>query len=435
MPFARLKKWILGESEEAAPAVTPEQRGNNDQFLDAISWIILGRSLDEENRRSFGRRLEMGQDRNEIVLACFSSIEFQSRRSEWELHPDEDINDPDLTRALDALGSNEQYVRMCYEWLLGREADDVGLQNHVGLLQAGRKRVEIIRGLVLSDEFASRYKEICPAGGDAPVDVQLCELANPAKWDNPEWIALLRSIGGLSTARRGMHRKAYEFTQTVYGLQRLGLLTENARILSVGAGHEAILYWLANRVAKVVATDLYEGKWQDKREAEGNDRVLTNPEEYAPYPYRKDHLMFMKMDGRDLTFRDESFDAVYSLSSIEHFGGVKEAKKSVEEMVRVLRPGGVLALATEWLVVGPPSPEVFMPHQVKQLIDVPGAELIEPIDERVWKRYRVEPVDLKKNPYQTPHMLVKDGDTIFTSVMVFLRRTAAPEENRGKKKF
>jgi SAM-dependent methyltransferase len=255
-----------------------------------------------------------------------------------------------------------------------------------------------------------------------PADVQLCELANPAKWDNPAWLALLRDIGGLSSARHAMHRKAYEFTQAMYGLGRLGVLGESARVLSVGAGHEPVLYWLANRVGSVVATDLYEGRWGADGEAEGDARVLSRPEEFAPYPYRRDRLTFLRMDGRRLAFRDGAFDAVYSLSSVEHFGGLDAARESVADMARVLRPGGVLALATEWHLSGPSRDEVFEPDEVRQLAGIAGLELVEPLDDRVWCRYAAEPVDLLRNPYQTPHLLVSDRGTVFTSVMLFLRR-------------
>ena len=47
---------------------------------------------------------------------------------------------------------------------------------------------------------------------------------------------------------------------------------------------------------------------------------------------------------------------------------------------------------------------------------------MEPIDDRVWDRYDAEPVDLRVNRFQTPHMLLKDGEAIFTSVMMFLRK-------------
>jgi len=42
-------------------------------------------------------------------------------------------------------------------------------------------------------------------------------------------------------------------------------------------------------------------------------------------------------DVRALPFRDDSFDAIYSMGTIEHF---EETERAVEEMARVLKPGG-----------------------------------------------------------------------------------------------
>jgi SAM-dependent methyltransferase len=42
-------------------------------------------------------------------------------------------------------------------------------------------------------------------------------------------------------------------------------------------------------------------------------------------------------DVRDLPFRDASFDAVYSMGTIEHFD---ETERAVREIARVLKPGG-----------------------------------------------------------------------------------------------
>lgn len=42
-------------------------------------------------------------------------------------------------------------------------------------------------------------------------------------------------------------------------------------------------------------------------------------------------------DVRDLPFRDDSFDAIYSMGTIEHFD---ETERAVAEMARVLKPGG-----------------------------------------------------------------------------------------------
>ena len=43
-------------------------------------------------------------------------------------------------------------------------------------------------------------------------------------------------------------------------------------------------------------------------------------------------------DVRDLPFRDSSFDAIYSMGTIEHFA---ETERAVAEIIRVLKPGGV----------------------------------------------------------------------------------------------
>jgi SAM-dependent methyltransferase len=94
----------------------------------------------------------------------------------------------------------------------------------------------------------------------------------------------------------------------------------------------------------------------------------------------------------------------------------------MREMARVLKPGGILALATEYVISGPPHEETFQPAEVRALLDASGLTLVEPIDEQVYRRYECEPVDLADNPYRSPHMTVRLGDTVFTSVMAFLRK-------------
>ena len=88
------------------------------------------------------------------------------------------------------------------------------------------------------------------------------------------------------------------------------------------------------------------------------------------------------MDGRHLAFRDETFDVAYSLSSIEHFGGLQGAVSAIDEMARVVKPGGVVVVATEYRLSGPPYPDVFDGAQIQKLFDRPGLRLIEPIDEK-----------------------------------------------------
>ena len=325
------------------------------------------------------------------------------------------VHPPDDGRGPSDAVSDEDFVRVAYDRLLARAADESGLRHYAAALAAGDTRANVVRALVGSEEFARRSSRV-------PRDTQLCELANPAKWDNEEWVEILKSLG-LSDDKRLMHRKPYEFAQLIFGGRRLGVMGADAKVLSVGAGHEGVLYWLANRVGWVVATDLYEGVWQQVQGREGDPNVLRNPDAYAPFPYRRDRLTFMRMDGRRLAFRDGTFDLAYSLSSIEHFGGVANAASTLREMGRVLRPGGIVALATEYVLAGPPHEETFQPAEFMQLIDQPGLELVEPIDAGVYRRYAFTPVDLYGDPFETPHMLVRFYDTVFTTVMVFLRKT------------
>ncbi|HEX7140287.1 MAG TPA: methyltransferase domain-containing protein, partial [Vicinamibacterales bacterium] len=271
---------------------------------------------------------------------------------------------------------------------------------------------------------AEHFRRVAPQAGIVPRDTQLCELANPAKWDNPEWIDLLKSIG-LQGEKQSMHRKAYEFTQLAYGMKRLGFLHDATRVVSVGAGHEAILYWLANHVGQVMATDTYEGVWQNVQSREGDAGVMKAPKDYAPFPYREDRLLFLQMNALGLGLRGGVMDVAYSLSSIEHFGGVDGAIRAIDEMARVVRPGGLVAFATEYVIDGPRHEETFTPAQFDQLMNRPGLTLVGPFDRSVYSRYEYSAVDLYGNPHQTPHMVVRFNDTVFTTAMVFLRKTQA----------
>jgi SAM-dependent methyltransferase len=386
------------------------------RFVREAFLIVLGRAAGAGELRDAVRGLPT-RGRDVLLMQLLSSPEFHEiqgvrRRGGATREAERDLR---------ALGRDEDFVRCVYECLLGREPDAGGLRHYTSALAAGERRTSIVRSIALSEEFERRLRELAPQTGVLPRDVQLCELANPAKWSNPEWLDVLRSLG-LSDAPMAMHRKPYEFAQLIFGCRRLGAIHAEAQVLSVGAGHEHVVYWLANHVRRVVATDMYGGVWEEAAAREGDPEVLARPEDYAPFPFRRSHLTFMRMDGRRLAFRDGTFDACYSLSSIEHFGGFAGASAALAEMQRVLKPGGVLALATEYVLEGPPHEETFQPEELARLIARPGLRLVEPIDEHVYRRYEYAAVDLHRNPYQAPHMVVRFGETVFTTVMVFLRK-------------
>jgi hypothetical protein len=92
------------------------------------------------------------------------------------------------------------------------------------------------------------------------------------------------------------------------------------------------------------------------------------------------------------------------------------------EMARVLGPGGLLVVATEYILAGPPYEEAFSPAEIRGLFDVAGLRLVQPIDERVYDRHEYRAVDLRKNLHQRPHMVVEVDGTRFTSVIAFLEK-------------
>jgi len=75
----------------------------------------------------------------------------------------------------------------------------------------------------------------------------------------------------------------------------------------------------------------------------------------------------------------------------------------------LVKPADALALTHTWWILS-------------RVMGRPGLRPVEALDDRLHERYEMAAVDIRKNPYQTPHMAVRDGETVFTSVVVFLER-------------
>jgi SAM-dependent methyltransferase len=183
-----------------------------------------------------------------------------------------------------------------------------------------------------SAALSRHYVKLCdlPDFDDAPLRRQLREMVAPGY-----------------EPREELRRKFWEYAMLGLYLQDVDALHADATALAVGAGHEAPLSWMANKIGKVIATDIYGEGGFAQGEAEAS--MLTAPQVFAPFPYREDHLEVRSMNALELEFPDASFDIVFSLSSIEHFGGPREIKRAAREMSRVLRPGGHLVIVTECL--------------------------------------------------------------------------------------
>ncbi|HTV30878.1 MAG TPA: class I SAM-dependent methyltransferase [Xanthobacteraceae bacterium] len=217
-----------------------------------------------------------------------------------------------------------------------------------------------------------------------------------------------------------IHRKMWEYAICIEGLQQLGVVTPEATGLAVGAGSERPLYYFANNIKRMVATDLY-----DDPQHEGTPLMLSAPASFAPFPYRKDCLQVLRMPGDKLDFDDRSFDFVFCLSSIEHFGSRDTQARAFSEMGRVVRPGGIVCVITELVLNGEPHHEYFRPSEVLEMfLQAPSLKLAGSLDLRLSEALpplasdpRV-PADL----VSSPHIVLTDGRVLWTSLSMFLRR-------------
>src|SRR4051795_1038567 len=272
-----------------------------------------------------------------------------------------------------------------------------------------------------------------------PSHCKLCELSD---FSDPELRELIRDVyvddlehfGAADFPTGFEYRKYWEVAMTLRAFRSLGVLRDDARVLGVGAGREATIYWLTRHAGEVVATDLYrtEDNWS---ESDSSADMLTDPGRYWDHEWNPERLTVREMDARQLDFEDESFDAIFSASSIEHFGAFPDVRRSVEEMFRVLRPGGVLALATEFRLegdhIGYPGLLRFDEPELRALLlDGLWWDPATPMDLRISPETRAGAVEMseaiadqqsgRRGWSRYPHLVLRHEEFLWTSVHVAL---------------
>jgi len=166
---------------------------------------------------------------------------------------------------------------------------------------------------------------------------------------------------------------------------RAELLDERHDFLGVGAGNEPTIFLLTRHARHVVATDLYlESGWDES----ANASMLANPGWHWPFAWRPERLRVASMDALNLRLPDGTFDGIFSSSSIEHFGDRPSIERALDEMHRVLAPGGVLSLSSEYRIAGSspgiPGTMLFDAQDIDELF-VGGRDwsLVDAFDDRV----------------------------------------------------
>jgi SAM-dependent methyltransferase len=181
-----------------------------------------------------------------------------------------------------------------------------------------------------------------------------------------------------------IHRKDWEWALGIIAMRRFNRLNKRCTAIGVGAGREEVLFYLANYLGHIYATDLYDAKnWKNFAPSD----FPENPRKYAPFPYKEDALTVLRMDGRNLKFPLDTFDVAFSFSSIEHFGGKNHsgALRCLKEIERVLKPGGIAVITTEYILNDKEHPEFFNGRTIySDLINnLDKLQLVEPLDLRI----------------------------------------------------
>jgi SAM-dependent methyltransferase len=275
---------------------------------------------------------------------------------------------------------------------------------------------------------------------------KVCELED---FRDPELRDLIREIFEADQRHFGdpfpeghEYRKYWEVAMTARAFRDLGVARDDATVLGVGAGHEATIYWLTRQVGRVIATDLYEAEdtWS---ETDSSADMLTDPGRFWEGPWDPDRLEVRHMNALELDFPDDHFDGVFSSSSIEHFGGFGEIRRSIEEIYRVLKPGGVAALATEFRIEGSGNgwPGVYLFDEAAlraAIFDGLWWDPATPLATSVSAETRRAPVELQDALgeeratvqvwSQYPHLVLHHEDFLFTSVHVAMVKSEARAE-------
>jgi SAM-dependent methyltransferase len=114
----------------------------------------------------------------------------------------------------------------------------------------------------------------------------------------------------------------------------------NDAVLDVGCGRGLMLVGAARRLktGQAVGIDLWRAE----------DQADNSPEAAQANARREgvsDRIRIDTGDARRLPYMDSSFDAVLSHWVVHNLPGPNDRRRALDEMLRVLRPGGVLVLA------------------------------------------------------------------------------------------
>jgi SAM-dependent methyltransferase len=162
-------------------------------------------------------------------------------------------------------------------------------------------------------------------------------LANLAK--NGLALGLKKTLGKITQPINALTRfpEYYYFDLAIESYLKDVSGAREIKILDVGSPKTLGLYLASKTRSALTLTDISELNVDEYR-------IMWRGVESGA----KGSAEFALQDGRSLTYADGEFDVVYSMSVIEHIDGEAGDGKAVQEMIRVLKPGGLLLLSVPY---------------------------------------------------------------------------------------
>ena len=279
---------------------------------------------------------------------------------------------------------------------------------------------------------------------------KLCEIED---FEDPELAAVMRDVLVHKVTDKSPdypvgseRRKDWEIAMAVRTLSQFGALNPEAKLLGVGAGTEETIFYLTGHANQVFATDRYLSP-----EAWDNfapNLMLAEPQSVAPYPFDIERLVVQHMDGRCLRYPEGTFDGIFSSGSIEHFGDLQDVAYAAYEMGRVLKPGGILSISTEFPLSGPdggigwPGLTLLLSKENlhRYVVEASGLEPVDELVTSVSEKTLSHPLVLTdwiaaestegdsdlcigRRAYVFPQLVFVHEDYVFGSVHLALRKT------------
>src|SRR5436190_8059834 len=117
-------------------------------------------------------------------------------------------------------------------------------------------------------------------------------------------------------------------------------------VLDVGCGNGFLLLEVAKHLTtgKAIGIDV----WKGEAGHQTTDAVRHN----AQLEGVADKIDVQNVDARKLSFERGTFDVIVSSLALHHMGGDSDREQALREMIRVLKPGGIIVLYDMFTFVG-----------------------------------------------------------------------------------